>query len=170
MHRLPVPGAAGEPRAQHQLSLPGLRGPVVAKLMKLHVVPVTFAAARAFIVLHHRHHGVPAGYLITAGVADANGTLHGVATAGRPVARNYDDGLTIEVNRACTDGAANACSMLYATMWRAAKALGYTGAITYTHQDESGASLRAAGWHMVRELPARPGWDRPSRLAAFRRG
>ena len=37
----------------------------------------------------------------------------------------YDDGTTIEVTRVCTDGTANACSLLYGAMWRAAKALGY---------------------------------------------
>lgn len=65
---------------------------------------------------------------------------------GRPIGRYLDDGLTLEVNRCCTDGTKNACSMLYGAAWRAAKALGYKHLITYTRQSESGASLRAAGW------------------------
>jgi hypothetical protein len=29
--------------------------------------------------------------------------------------------------------------------------------------DEPGTSLRAAGWHVLAERPAQPGWDQPSR-------
>lgn len=82
----------------------------------------------------------------------------GVATAGRPVARHYDDGRTLEVNRTCTDGTKNANSMLYGAVWRAAKAMGYLRCITYTQADETGASLRAAGWVRVKALPARKSW------------
>lgn len=35
--------------------------------------------------------------------------------------------------------------------------------ITYTRADESGSSLRAAGWHVVAERPSRGGWHAPSR-------
>ena len=70
----------------------------------------------------------------------------GVVMCGRPVSRYYDDGLTLEVNRLCTDGTRNACSFLYQTAWRAAKALGYKRMVTYTLQTESGSSLRASGW------------------------
>lgn len=65
---------------------------------------------------------------------------------GRPVSRYLDDGMTLEVNRVCTDGTKNACSILYSSAWRAAKALGYKRIFTYTLKSESGASLRAAGW------------------------
>ncbi len=70
---------------------------------------------------------------------------------GRPVARHSDNGFTLEVNRVCTDGAHNACSMLYGASWRAAKALGYRRLITYTLPSEGGASLRAAGWKLIGE-------------------
>ena len=50
--------------------------------MSLRVVPVTFDQARAFVALHHRHHGVLVGFKLTAGVADGNDVLHGVAVAG----------------------------------------------------------------------------------------
>jgi hypothetical protein len=52
--------------------------------------------------------------------------------------------------------------MLYGAAWRAAKALGYTRCITYIQGDESGASLRAAGWVKVKDLPARPSWGTDS--------
>jgi hypothetical protein len=53
--------------------------------------------------------------------------------------------------------------MLYGACWRAARALGYRRAITYIEGDEPGTSLRAAGWLLVAQLPARRGWDTPSR-------
>ena len=70
----------------------------------------------------------------------------GVAIVGRPVSRYLDNGLTLEVNRLCTTGEKNVCSMLYAAAARAAKAMGYQKIITYTLDTEPGASLRAAGW------------------------
>lgn len=82
---------------------------------------------------------------------------------GRPIARNFDDGLTLEVNRSCTDGTENANSALYGASWRAAKALGFQRLVTYTQSGESGHSLRAAGWRVVNELRERKGWDTPAR-------
>ena len=60
--------------------------------------------------------------------------------------RYLDDGLTLEVNRLCTDGTKNACSFLYGAAARAAKVLGYHRIITYILDTESGISLRASGW------------------------
>lgn len=80
---------------------------------------------------------------------------------GRPVARHYDDGLTLEVNRVATDGCENAGSALYGAAWRAAKALGYRRLITYTLASESGASLRGSGWRVVAERAARS-WSNAS--------
>lgn len=89
--------------------------------------------------------------------------------SGRPVARALDDGRTIEVNRTCTDGTMHANSMLYAAAWRAAKAMGYLRSITYTQADESGASLRAAGYIIDADLPARGTWAESSvKLAHLR--
>lgn len=131
--------------------------------MSLHLVPVAFHTARGFIEMWHRHHRPPVGCKFVVGVADAEGVLHGVLVAGRPVARLLDDGMTLEVTRTATDGAPNANSMLYAAARRAAFALGYRRLITYTQATESGASLRAAGWKVVAERPARTGWTTPSR-------
>lgn len=128
----------------------------------LRLVPVTYAEARDFVAAWHRHHSPPPGHKFSVGVADGT-TLVGVAMVGRPVARNLDNGLTLEVNRTCTDSTPNANSMLYGACCRAAFALGYRRLITYTQGDESGGSLRAAGWKVIAERPARPGWDRPSR-------
>ena len=129
--------------------------------MRLEIVPVTFKQACAFIAARHRHHKPPVGCKFCLGI-DCGGTLVGVATVGRPVARHYDDGYTLEVNRTCTDGTAHVNSMLYGAAWRAAKALGYRRLITYTQEGESGASLRAAGWRVLAEREARPNWAESS--------
>jgi hypothetical protein len=128
--------------------------------MSLRIVPVTFADACAFVAQWHRHHQPPRGHKFSVGVA-ADSMLVGVAIVGRPVARHLDNGRTLEVARTATDGTAN--SMLYGATWRAAKALGYDRVITYTQAGESGSSLRAAGWSVIAERPARAGWDAPSR-------
>lgn len=133
--------------------------------MTLALVPVTRDQAMEYVATVHRHHGRPLGYRYAVGVAQ-DGRLCGVAMAGRPVARSLDDGRTIEVVRVATDGTPHACSMLYGACWRAARAIGYTRAVTYTQADESGASLRAAGWLRVADLPPRKGWDAPSRPRA----
>lgn len=128
----------------------------------LRIVPVSFRKACAFVAAHHRHHKPPRGMKFALGVA-VGPTLVGVALVGRPVARSYDDGLTLEVNRTCTDGTRNANSMLYGAAWRVAKALGYYRLITYTQDGESGSSLAGAGWKVVGARPPRGGWSVPSR-------
>jgi hypothetical protein len=132
---------------------------------KLRIVPVNRDQAFAFIAAWHRHHPPPVANVWAVGVA-AGDTGGGGATAGRPVARHYQDGLTVEVTRVATDGTENACSALYGAVWRAAKAMGYTRAITYTQDGESGASLRAAGWLNVARRAARAGWNMPGRPRA----
>lgn len=128
----------------------------------MNVVPITLRQACAFVQAFHRHNKPPAGHKFSIGVAKG-GVLLGVVIVGRPVARHFDNGKTLEVNRSCTTGASGANSMLYAAAWRAAKAMGYSRLITYTQGGESGASLRGAGWVRVRNIAARGGWDTPSR-------
>ena len=129
--------------------------------MSLDVVPITFRNACAFVKALHRHNKPPRGHKFSIGL-NCDDRLVGVASAGRPVARHFDDGFTIEVNRTCTDGTMNANSMLYGAVWRAARAMGYRRCITYTRKDESGASLRAAGFVRVKEIPARKSWAESS--------
>jgi hypothetical protein len=127
--------------------------------MSLRVVPVTFAQVREFILKHHRHNKPPVSWKFGTSVELAGVTV-GVVSAGRPVSREIQkrEPLTVEVNRTCTDGTKNANSMLYGAIWRAAKAIGYTRAITYIQGDEDGASLKAAGWVKVKDIPARGSW------------
>ena len=111
----------------------------------LTLIPVSLAQANEFVRQHHRHHKPVAGHKFSIGCSE-NGRLCAVAIVGRPVSRYLDDGFTLEVNRLCSDGTKNACSILYAAAARAARAMGYRKIITYTLDTESGASLRAAGW------------------------
>lgn len=111
----------------------------------LSLVPVSLKDANAFVAEHHRHHKPTRGHKFSIG-CEMDGRLVGVAIVGRPVSRYLDNGWTLEVNRLCTTGERNACSMLYAAAARAAKAMGYRKIITYTLDSEPGASLRAAGW------------------------
>jgi len=134
----------------------------------LRIVPVRFADACGFVTMWHRHHAPPVGCKFCLGVADEADVLRGVAITGRPVARAFDDGLTLEVIRTATDGTANANSMLYGASWRAARALGYHRLVTYTQAGETGTSLRAAGWRVVAERAPRPGWNVPSRPRQLR--
>ena len=129
---------------------------------RLTIVPLTLREANEYVGLHHRHHKPVRGHKFSIGVVTEDGTLHGVAIVGRPVARHYDDGFTFEVNRSCTDGTPNANSALYGAAWRAAKAMGCRRLITYTQEGESGASLRGAGWSVVAQRPARKGWAESS--------
>jgi hypothetical protein len=130
--------------------------------MALRIVPVDFADACEFVAAWHRHLRPPRGYKFAIGAA-VDDRLVGVAIVGRPVARHLNDGRTLEVSRTATDGTRNANSALYGAAWRAAKALGYTRLVTYTRDDEPGASLRAAGFRVLAERPPRAGWTCPSR-------
>lgn len=124
----------------------------------MNIIPITLKTAKEFVAQHHRHNKPPTGHKFSIGLADESNNLIGVATAGRPVARHFDDGLTLEINRTCTLGHKNANSMLYGAIWRCAKAMGYKRCITYTQARECGASLRAVGWLKVKNIPPRGSW------------
>lgn len=116
--------------------------------MSLDIVPVSLAEANKFVEEYHRHHKPVVGHKFSIGVA--NGTkIVGVCIVGRPISRYLDDGFTLEVTRCCTDGTPNACSMLYAAAWRAARAMGYKKIITYILESENGASLKASGYKCI---------------------
>ena len=74
--------------------------------------PITFRQASDYINQHHRHHRATVGCKFCIGLYEGE-KLIGCAVCGRPVSRYLDDGLTCEINRVCTDGTRNACSMLY---------------------------------------------------------
>ena len=129
--------------------------------MKLEIVPITQREAFAFVARTHRHHRPPRGSIVQLAVSDGE-KIRGAAIVGRPVSRMLQDGWTAEVTRVATDGARNACSMLYGAAWRAVRALGYRRLITYTLPSEAGSSLRGAGWRLVGEAGG-GSWSRTAR-------
>lgn len=135
----------------------------------MEIVPITLKDARRFVGLHHEHHDAPQGGLFAVGASDGT-EIVAVVIVGRPVARMLNDGRTAEVTRLCTTrddgkGPRNACSLLYAAAWRAARALGYQRLVTYTLATEGGESLRGAGWKCLGTAGG-GSWDRAARPRA----
>lgn len=120
-------------------------------LSRFGLVPISLAEANAFVLQHHRHHKPVVGHKFSLGAALGDDIV-GVVIVSRPTARRIDDGLTLEVTRLATNGAA----------WRATRALGYGKLVTFTLESEPGTSLKAASWKLVGTTPGRS-WSVPSR-------
>lgn len=129
---------------------------------RLVIVPLNLDVANNFVYEFHRHNDPVQGQKFAVGCTLGE-KLVGVAITGRPISRELQNNtLCAEIRRNCTDGTRNACSKLYGASARACKAMGYRRVITYTQADESGASLRAAGFVRVKELPPRKSWAESS--------
>jgi hypothetical protein len=131
---------------------------------KLTVVPLTLREANDFVYNFHRHNGRTArnGGKFAIG-ASVDSALVGVAIVGNPISGSFMDGFTAEVLRACVhpDAPRNCNSFLYGACWRVWRAMGGLKLVTYTLQEESGASLRGAGWRVVAEVaPTKEGWHK----------
>ena len=71
--------------------------------MKFEIGQINQRSAKKFIRKHHRHlPKPPAGWKFGGGAFDNDDNLIGVIWIGRPVARHYDDGSLLEINRLCT--------------------------------------------------------------------
>lgn len=117
--------------------------------MSLRITPTSLDEANDMVRRLHRHNDALPGHRWSIGVADEFGVLRGVAIVGNPSSPALQKvPRLIEIRRVCTDGARNACSMLYGACRRAARAMGYETIITYTLPSEGGASLRAAGFEL----------------------
>lgn len=114
-------------------------------MSRLEVRPIGLKAANRFVEVNHRHHKKVAGHKFSI-CACRGDVIVGVAICGRPVSRHMDDGTVIEINRLCTDGTRNACSLLYGACCRIAKEMGYRKIITYILASENGASLKASNF------------------------
>lgn len=126
--------------------------------MKL--APCSVKAARKMVREWHRHLPELQGGLFAVRVIDGDKCI-GVGVFGNPSRVWQDTGRGV-ITRVATEGAENACSMIYGALCRAAKALGYQEAWTYTLPDEPGTSLRAAGF-VDMGLTDVGEWNRPSR-------
>ena len=122
------------------------------------IAPCTVKAARKQVKKWHRHLKDIQGGLFAAQCLNAEGTCVAVAIAGNP-ARVWQKQAKLVISRVaaeenqpsiiCSKGiehASPSCSMLYGALCRAAKALGYREVWTYTLPEESGRSLKAAGF------------------------
>jgi hypothetical protein len=127
----------------------------------IRVVPIVLKKAYPYVREWHRHLSVPTGALFAI-AAEREGVISGVAIVGRPHARLAQTGWRVEVIRVATNGAYNACSLLYGACCRAAQALGYCEIVTKTLESEPGASLRAANFEED-EMTDGGEWNRPSR-------
>lgn len=92
----------------------------------------------------------------------AHDEVVGVAIVGHPARELMKDGTLAVLRVAVVEGHRNACSMLYGACSRAARAMGAENLVTYTHVDESGVSLKAAGW-IDGGLTDGGEWDRDGR-------
>lgn len=130
---------------------------------KMRLAPISVKAALKLVRAWHRHLPDLQGGLFAVQVRDGE-TCIGVGVFGNPSRVWQDSGRGV-ISRVATEGAENACSMIYGSLCRAAKALGYHEAWTYTLPDEPGTSLRAAGF-VDMGLTDGGEWSRPSRYRA----
>ncbi len=131
----------------------------------LRLRPWTVKREKALAFVRDVHRRLPAvqGAMWCASVRDGS-EIVAVALVGWPSQEQTSDEMDhLRVLRvAAKDGFKNACSMLYSSCWRAARALGCDSMDTFTHLDEPGTSLRAAGW-IEDGVTAGGEYDRPSR-------
>ena len=109
---------------------------------------IAFRDARRFIDRHHEHLPASTGWRFGQGLWNGP-DLVGVVTVGQPLARAFDRHQVVEVTRLCVrrdrpDALRwNACSTLYGWAAREAQLRGFRRIITYTRDDEDGASFGA---------------------------
>lgn len=121
--------------------------------MNYRIAPCSVKAALKQISAWHRHLPKLQGALFAARVIGPDGECCAVATFGNPCQEWQDTGRGVITRVAAQAGlpgvgehAAPACTMLYGSLCRAAKALGYREAWTYTLPHESGKTLMGAGF------------------------
>jgi hypothetical protein len=100
--------------------------------------------------------------LFAAGLMDPDGVVWAVAMACNPPPAWQGTGRVV-IGRVASAGAPNGCSMLYAALCRAAQALGYVEAWTYTLDHEPGTSLKAAGFEDMGFTDEDAEWNRAGR-------
>lgn len=133
------------------------------KKLKLETNPITLREASHFINQFHRHHVAPQGHKFSIALSDGDITV-GAIIAGRPVSRHMDDGRTLEITRCCVKEVyKNGVSQLYAAACKVAKAMGYKRVITYTLSEESGTSMKAANFRILRKSKG-GSWSAKKRL------
>lgn len=129
-------------------------------MANLELRPIGTREASQVVKRLHRHLPKIVGGLFACSVW-ADGELVGVGVASEPKSSRDRGKRIVEITRVATNGQRNACSRLYGALCRAASAVGYLRAKTFTRLDEPGTSLRAAGFR-DEGLTDEQSWDRPS--------
>jgi hypothetical protein len=118
----------------------------------LRIVPCSLRKANDFVEVYHRHNLRTSrdGGKFAVAVA-AGSQIVGVAIVGNPLSATLMDGFTAEVLRVCVmpDAPRNCNSLLYGVCRRIWFEMGGRKILTYTLTEESGASLRGAGWTLA---------------------
>lgn len=124
-------------------------------MKNLRVVPCSLRKANDFVEVYHRHSIRTSrdGGKFALAVASASSVV-GVAIVGNPLSATLMDGYTAEVLRACVlpEAPRNCNSLLYGACRRVWFEMGGALILTYTLTEESGASLRGAGWNLAAEV------------------
>lgn len=128
---------------------------------RLEISPLTLKQANELVRDWHRHHKPARGHRFSIGVMDS-GIYVGAAICGRPNARMTPQYDVLEINRCVTNGTPNACSKLYGTCAAIAKLMGFDSIQTAILENESGVSLKAAGFKFDHWSEGGD-WNRPSR-------
>jgi hypothetical protein len=142
----------------------------------LTLAPITVSAALKQVKAWHRHLPDLQGGLFAVALVDGAKCV-GVGIAGNP-SRVWQATGRIVISRCAilealprvvgsdgTEHAAPGCSIVYGALARAAQALGYLEAWTYTLPGEDGRSVKAAGF-VDMGLTDGGEWSRPSRARA----
>jgi hypothetical protein len=121
-------------------------------ISKLRIVPCSLRKANDFVEVYHRHSIRTSRDGGKFAIAAARGpAVVGVAIVGNPLSATLMDGFTAEVLRVCVlpDAPRNCNSLLYGACRRVWFAMGGALILTYTLTEESGASIRGAGWTLA---------------------
>ena len=114
------------------------------------------AVANDLIARWHRHSG-PVLVALDYVLLQEAGRPCGVGVLGKPLSAILDDGETLEVRRTATDGTRHACSAVLGGVARVAIRRGALRLVTYSREQESGCSLRGAGWWLDEDFHRE--WD-----------
>ena len=114
---------------------------------QLIVRPCTVKGAIKWVKLTHRRlpnlQGAMWAVSVNRGLEEE---MVGVAAVGHAARKFAEQSILCVLRVSVIEGNKNACSMLYGACSRAAKAMGASGLVTYTHLDELGTSLAASNW------------------------
>lgn len=143
-----------------------LRYKIMSK--KIYSRPITIKDANEFVKQHHRHHRPTSRNSGKWAISAVNvlGETIGVLIAGNPVSATYMDGVTLEITRLCVipGSPKGTCSFLLGKCRKIWHTMGGERILTYTLDEESGASLRGAGWEKTATVHPHKRWTNKNKF------